>query len=91
MMAIIVSSARVITITYFNAFFEFFLSFFLLYLLLLLLLSSFLYCFYLPIFYTSLYRRQGRALVPSVIQSCDRNSAKSEIGFIRSKRGTVQP
>ena len=54
--------------------------------------------FYLPIFIQVIYKWQGRALVPSVIaflcnvkKSCDRNSAKSDIGCIRSKRSTVQP
>ena len=54
------------------------------------------YFFYIYRLYTS---GRGRALVPSVIptplcndlKNCERNSANSDIGYIRSKRGTVQP
>ena len=55
-------------------------------------------CFYQPIFLQVVYRRQGVALVSSVIPAalCDnlksyRNSVEGDIGYIRSKRGTVQP
>ena len=49
------------------------------------------------LFIQVVHRRQWRTLLLSflhpfamILKSCDRNSAKSYIGFIRSKRGTVQ-